>query len=304
MMTDNPLFSEVLREWYQLKSRELSPGTQNNYRITMEHFVIPALGDIPVQDITYEVIQKYLDETKARTKTLKNYMSIIRPAINMAYRHKLIRINPVYDICIPKRQQAAVQIFTMTEIQKMMAACNHEWKRYAIELGFRTGMRIGEVLALRWDDVNFEERYLIVNWTITYSKQTGLITKHPKTKTSIRRIDLDSPTLELLHSIPYNGDIVLAGARGDLRYGVYMQMAQICDRAGIRRRTFHSLRHTHASILFAQGVPLLEIQRRLGHSDPMTTLKTYIHFIPGQQEKAVEIMEQIELHKLYHASTP
>ena len=150
-------------------------------------------------------------------------------------------------------------------------------------------MRIGEILALKWEDVNFEQEFLMVRRTVSHCQNGVREICAPKTKASTRRIDLDKATMQMLLSVDRTGDFVFCKKDGTiLSRGVICQsFKRLCKTADVSYKSFHTLRHTHASVLLAANVHPKIVQERLGHAKISTTVDTYSHLIPGMQKVAV-----------------
>lgn len=171
-----------------------------------------------------------------------------------------------------------------------------QYKKDLIQIAFRTGMRIGEILTLKWSDINFEENYLIVNRTLSVYNNGHVIINAPKTPRSHRAIDLDSVTISILKRImSENGtsnDFIFTKKNGEIYSRQCVRLYELCDKAGIPRRNFHSLRHTHISYCLSHKIDITTVQSRAGHTDATTTLH-YAHVLPGTQLAAAKLMGQI-----------
>ena len=292
-MTENPSFEEVLREWLRLKSRSLKASTAYSYRLIAERRIIPALGHLPVSEITVEILEDYIDNL--HLVSTKNYHQIIQPTMDMARRHGLIPYNPCDDLCVRRRQRVPVKVYTTDEVRRLIAAATPQWKKDVIELAFRTGMRSGEIFALRWDDIDFDHGSITVQASCIYTPQQGVQRETPKTACATRCIDIDHHCVEILRKIPRVSAYVFAGTNGEPRYSATLEMSKICDKAGIPRRNLRHMRSTHISLLVTQGVPLTEIQQRVGHASPESLLRFYVQFAVGTQSASVEAFDQIDL---------
>lgn len=156
-------------------------------------------------------------------------------------------------------------------------------------------MRIGEILALKWEDINFDQNFLTVKRTLSSYNNGQSEICEPKTKCSRRRIDLDNVSMEILKNIDKNGEYVFCKKDGSIlsRQCIYQSFKRMCKAADVPYHSFHSLRHTHASILLSANVHPKIVQERLGHAKISTTLDTYSHLIPGIQQVAVKIFNDI-----------
>ena len=271
------LFKDILLEWLRLKSRSLKPSTAYAYQMMIERRIIPALGHLPVTEITIEILEDYIDHL--HLVSTKNYQQVIKPALDMATRRGLIRYNPCDDLVV----------------RKLIAAAPVQWQKDVIELSFRTGMRAGEIFALQWSDVDLSRSSITVRGSCVYAPEHGVQRDIPKTACSIRSIDIDSHCVAILRRTPHTSDYVFGRSNGDPRDSRTIHMGKICDKAGIPRRSLRHMRSTHISLLVARGVSLPEIQRRVGHASPETLLRYYAQFEVGAQDACVEAFDEIDL---------
>jgi integrase len=175
-------------------------------------------------------------------------------------------------------------------------------------LALGTGARRGELLALRWRDIDFDSRRLTIEQALEQTAEHGIRTKETKTKHARRTISLPAHIVAELRAhhaaqaeqrlalgmgrAPEDAT-VLAGLDGKPLSPdtVSKQWERTMDALGRPEITLHSLRHTHASMLIASGMDILTISRRLGHANPTVTLNVYGHLIAGSDDKAAQIME-------------
>lgn len=205
--------------------------------------------------------------------------------------------NPYHGIKVPKDKEIKeINIFTEDEMEKIINVKGFSnQKKHIVTLAYGTGMRIGEILVLKWEDINFQNHFLTVQRTLSgYDNKSPEICE-PKTKASRRRIDLDDVCMCMFNSIERNGEFVFHKADGTIlsRQCVTSSFKRMCKAANVTYRSFHSIRHTHASILLTNGVYPQIVQERLGHAKIGTTIDTYGHLIPGMQKVAVDIFNKI-----------
>ena len=191
----------------------------------------------------------------------------------------------------------------------LMEAAENTHMFLPILIGFCTGMRRGEVLALRWSDLDLENARLTVNQSLTETREGGLLFKSPKNKSSRRTIALppmlvdalkehrakQQKTRELFGADYPSYDLVLPLPDGtpwppDRFTDAYTAFARRNGAKGIR---FHDLRHTHASELLRRGTPLKTVSKRLGHSTSKITLDTYGHLMDGDDERAAKTVQKV-----------
>jgi len=177
------------------------------------------------------------------------------------------------------------------------------------QLALTTGMRLGELLGLSWNDLDWDRQTLSVKRQLTRIRGEGLVLTPPKTKAALRTIKLGASTWSILkshHKSQYMAqscrdpdwqekDLVFTQTNGK-PYGprqVQKAYKRILNAAGLPNMRFHDLRHTAATHMIAKGVDMSTVKRRLGHTKVSTTFDNYVHAVPGMQEKAAAVMDEI-----------
>ena len=216
---------------------------------------------------------------------------------------RLIHSNPVEDVSKPKVQRHELVVLEPAESAVLLATARSTRMFPLIFLALGTGLRRGEVLGLRWSDVDLERRTLTVAQSLEQTKE-GLRFKTPKTKRSRRTLALSPSLTEVLQAHRATqaadrlalglgrdpGGLIFTRIDGDAIQpdSVTKMFARIVTRAKVRPISFHGLRHTHATDLLRAGVHPKITSERLGHASIAITMDTYSHAIPGLQEDAAQ----------------
>lgn len=291
------IYSEILNLWIKHKEPEIRNSTRRNYSYAISKWINPKLGHISISDINRNMIQEYIVNLakKYRRETVINITKVLSQSFKYAVYNNYISDNPYKDIKIPRdKEYKEIQVFDAEEINKILSVKGFPVQKSMVNLAFRTGMRIGEILTLKWEDINIESGFLTVRRTLsTYTNGKAEICP-PKTKYSKRRIDLDIQSLKMLESIEKKGEFIFCKKDKTIFSRQYINQVfrKMCKNAGVPYRCFHSLRHTHATILLAANVNPKVVQIRLGHSTISTTLDIYSHLIPGMQSIAVNVFNK------------
>lgn len=254
------------------------------------------------------------------TETVKGYRRILRTLFNEAVRYDWITKNPV---CATKvganggnsslRPVTEKEVFSFSEVKqflKMLDTIPAENinKKIPIKFMLLTGLRIGEMLGLRWEDIDFNKKVVHVKRNRMYHKGFGIYEKEPKTKTSRRDVPLNDSLIADL--IKYMDWFRLADKDFDKHLDKYYVTVNFAREplfphiAGtwlkayerewdMKEVTCHGLRHTYCSMLLSQNVPIQTVSKYMGHSDSTVTLKVYSHFIPDTQEKVICALNNI-----------
>lgn len=297
------LYKELLQLWIEEKRKEVRTSTCDNYLYTINNRVVPVLGDMEISLITKRILQDFVFKLFCteglKHETVVNIAKVLSQSFKFALEYDLIKESPFRNIIIPKdKEHKEINPFTLEEIKRLLELKNYSiQKKNIINIAFRTGLRIGEILTLKWDDINFEHKFLMVRRTMS-SYQNGTVEIcEPKTKSSKRRVDLDKNIIKILSEIEHNGEYVFCKEDGTIfsRQSITSSFKRMCNAAQVPYRNFHTLRHTHASILLVQGVYPAIVQERLGHCDISTTVNIYGHFTLGMQKEAVNIFDTIDM---------
>ena len=306
------LFVDFLSDWLNDMKDVIKPSTFETYKITVNKKIIPyfekkeyVLTDIKPRDITEFL--KYLklygknNSSGLSYKSVRNIYGILSVAFNFAYKNDMIVKNPILDCSMPtfeKDIKKEVVIYTPDEVQKLLkvAKDSHSHIYLFLLLALFSGARRGELLALTWNDVDYDNKTLSItkSRTGTYKDVTALITT-PKTNASNRVIPLTDNVISELRAEQERQQydkLLLGNAYVDNHNFIirnklgkpYTNLScinrvvyRLMDKAGLKRCTIHGLRHTVASILDSNGIPIQEISILLGHENIKTTENIYIH---------------------------
>lgn len=291
-------FTKAAEEWFEYKKPFGRVSTLKSYS-TLKNTLIRDFKDCDTENIKRSDIQRYINlcgEIYTK-KTVISRLKIIRQIFSYVEEQDEDFISPVSKIKIPCcKNPKEVIVSTLSDINKLMKVECPQYKKDLIQIAFRTGMRIGEILTLKWSDVNFEENYLVVHRTLSVYNNGNAIINAPKTPRSHRAIDLDIVTMNILKRIMsekgISNDFIFTKKNGKIYSRQCIRLYELCDKAGIPRRNFHSLRHTHISYCLSHKVDIITVQSRAGHTDATTTLH-YAHVLPGTQLAAAKLMGQI-----------
>lgn len=291
-------YKKVLELWLENKRLDVRNSTIYNYESAIRNWISPKFGDREVEEITKTEIQDYFCEIteKYATETIFTMEKVFAMSFRWALEEGCITINPFLGVVVPKTNTVKdLNVFTEDEVKAILQSCKFEYQRDMILLSYRTGMRIGEIIALKWDDINIEQAFLMVQRTLSTYRNGKPEFGEPKTKTSRRRIDLDKASIEMLkrRKTVDSREFVFCKFDGSVYSREAIHMKDICATAGVRHRSFHAFRHTHASVLLSRGVHPKIVQERLGHAYISITLDTYSHLIPSMQKIVVEVFDNL-----------
>lgn len=309
--TEAPTLSSFVRdEWLPSMRGRLKPSTWDSYRRNMELHVLPILGESRLDVLTPRQLNGLygtLLESGRRNgagglsaTTVRYIHVILHGALTDAADLGLVAENPASRAKPPKlcRSGPETSVWCAAELHRFLVAIADEPLYPAVHLAALTGMRRGEILGLRWGDLDLPNRRLVVRHTLV-SIAYEVHDSTPKTHRP-RQVELDQVTASTLtrhrsavaasgRSVGFS-DLVFTDEAGDrLHPDLFTQrFDRLVARSGLRRIRLHDLRHTHATLGLAAGVPVRVMSERLGHASPEFTMRQYQHVLPGMQAAAAQ----------------
>jgi integrase len=276
----------------------LKYATQRSYSLLLRVHLLPRFRDSRLCDITRAEVQQFITgklKDGYAWETTSHFRTLLSKIMGTAVSWNYLSDNPVRGIKMPERTLKRPHRFlTMDEVRRLITA-SEEPVRTIVMLATMTGLRIGEILALRWGRINLAAGTLRVEETC-YHGRFGT----PKTKASRRELPLPSAIVQALlthrsRSSDVSGKaLVFCTSNGTPLASNNLRKRQLrpaCLRAGLAPINWHALRHTHGTLLHEQGTPLRVAQAQLGHSHMTTTLEIYTHASANAQRQAVEQLE-------------
>jgi integrase len=294
------------RDW---AATNVSPKTAERYSELLRTHIRPTLGGKPMQAIRVQDLNKlYTDlHDKIAPRTVKHVHRLLHRVFGHAETWGAIKRNVVALVDSPKAPATEAPALQLAEIPKMFEAIRGRNLFPIAVVALGTGMRRGELCALRWQDVDLDGAKLQVERSLEQTRKGGLRFKSPKSARGRRSISLSPVVVAELRahwkaqqeqrlSLGLGGaapdGLVFANWDGSPRLpnGLTKEFADAMERAGLPHVRLHTLRHTHASQLITSGMDILTVSRRLGHSSPAITLTVYGHLL-SPDDRAAEIMQ-------------
>jgi len=302
----NMRFGDWIVYWYENHCQPtIRATTQKGYEEWIYVHAIPALGQIPLNKLTQADCQKFLNEMKANgrkihrdtkgpemsERSVRSCYHVIRMSLERAIKDGLIKKNPILGCKLPPPEQKEMKVLSGEEIQRFLLQAKEEGMYELFLLDLTTGMRRGELLALRWDDLDFATGKLRIDKQIC-PVGGKLIVSEPKTKAANRTIILPPAMVEVLAEYK-------KGIFSDLMFPSRVKPEQPIDpgyvrkrlqiilkRAGCKSVRFHDLRHTFATMSLENGMDVKTLSTIIGHVSSATTLNTYTHVTDEMRQKA------------------
>jgi len=307
---------EYLEFWLNSSARHrVRASTLDSYAQKVRLYVRPILGHILLQKLTPAQVQALYNELLAGNqtraaispRTVRYVHAILHRAIKEALGLGLVSRNVTESVSPPKAVRPPIKTWDVADIQRFLAIAEPDGYSPLWLIALHTGMRRGELLGLRWRDVDLAKGVLRVQQILSTVKDGDRFTP-PKTASGRRTIALDGPSIMALKdhrihqkerrlavgAVWQDHDLVFASDIGTpIDHGnVYHRFVALVKKAEVPRISFHGLRHTHATLLMKHGVHPKVASERLGHADITITLQTYSHVLPQMQQEAASIFAE------------
>lgn len=308
LINDKTTVEQWLNLWIdKYKKNTFTTRTYEEYKTLIKVHLIPSIGKIELQKLKTSDLQTlYTEKIKdgKSPQTVKHIHVCINGALKQAIKERIIMNNPASNCELPKIERKQIDTLNSKEIKKLLESNkdHHLYPLLLLELG--TGLRRAELLALKWHNIDLDNGILYVEGNISETKKGVIYQTTPKTKSSVRSVSLPDSVITELKSYQKKAknnsdDIVFPNHKGKyMRPSTLTQIFKYTwlHNAGLSQRSFHSLRHTHATMLLAQNVHAKIVQQRLGHANISTTLDIYSHALPDmQKDAAIKINKVLQL---------
>lgn len=289
-------FAEMAAHWIgAVVPARCKESTTREYRAILKNYILPEFGKIPPPEITRAAIRDFLLKQTLSRSTVGHMKAVISGVLNEAVERELIQVNPALQLqrLFPrqKRQRAAVAPLTADELRHFLATAKDGFPGDFPLLLFlaRTGVRLGEALALKWEDIAWKYYFA----TIERSVSRGVITT-PKSGHS-RRVDISPQLMETLEPLKGEGLVFRDQVGGMINPENWRKrnFARILAASELRRFRIHDLRHTYATLRIAKGDNLADVSCQLGHHSVAFTLNIYYHWLPGGKKSEVSGLDSL-----------
>jgi len=304
--------AEFLAQWLESYARpNTAPKTYLRYEAIVRIHLTPALGAIALTKLRPLHVQRTYAQLLAKGLSARSVLHchrVLKGALSHALKWQLTSRNPADSVDPPTPSRYEVKAIEAEQVKALLATADATRYGSLINLAVMTGLRVGELLGLRWKDVDLDGRVLSVRQTCQWLPREGFIFRQPKTYRSTRPVSLGGATIERLrqHRIQQledrlavgpayeDRDLVFADAIGRPVHPSSLRQVwlTITKTVGLKLR-LHDLRHIHASLLLHQGVHPKVVSERLGHSTVGITLDLYSHVTPTLQAQAAEQIEAL-----------
>lgn len=302
--------ARYLNQWLATAQPSLRPHTHALYSDMVRLHITPTLGKHRLDRLRADAIQRLLSD-KLREglspRTVQIIHSVLYRALKAAHKWRLIPHNPSETVTPPRQQRKEIRTWTEEQARCFLAGIQDDRLHPLYHLALATGLRMGELLALHWQDVNLDKGMIQVRRTIQYLPGKGLTESETKTRRAQRQVVLPLATTRLLreHKARQLEERRLLGTPASLYVfststgtpfasrNIYRHFNSHIKRLRLPRLRLHDLRHTAATLMLGRGINPKIVQEMLGHSSITLTLDTYSHVTPTMQEQAALVMNDI-----------
>ena len=313
-------YKELASLWWESYKHTVKPNTQLNVRRLLDNHILPLFGSYKLDKLTTPLIQNIVNKLADKTNKGEDGAFLYYDSLHALNKRILqygvvmqaIPFNPAREVILPRNTQKAkrekIKHFDNQELKKFLDyldSLNLNKFRYYYEntlykFLLATGCRINEALALSWSDIDLDNAIVHITKTLNYKQETN----SPKSKTSLRDIDIDQATVSMLKQykrrqvqeawqLGRSETVVFSDFIHEYPNNRTLQtrLRTHFKRAKVTNIGFHGFRHTHASLLLNSGIPYKELQHRLGHSTLSMTMDVYSHLSKENAKKAVSFYE-------------
>ena len=300
-----------LRTWYELYAKpNVRTATANRYQLIIEQYTVPRIGNIKLKKLTTRHLQKLYKELLESgrihvgknqdkglsTTTVHSVHLMLHCALERAVKERLIPRNPCEDCIVPKPRKLDMKILPPEHMKAYLEAAERRGLLPMFYLELVSGLRKGELVALRLDDLNIQQRTISVSKQYVRNPDGSLELTRPKTENSVRLVSIPQAAVDLLiqeHTLhPDSPYLFPSPLTGEMYHpdSVVNFHKKILRDAGLGHLRFHDLRHTFATTALQNGVDVKTVSSMLGHFDAGFTLRTYTHATRQKQDEAAQTM--------------
>jgi integrase len=287
-------------------------SSYRRYGVLLNHHILPAIGHIQLQKLTAQQVQAFYARKLKEglsVSMVRGMHALLHKALAQAVRWKILSVNVCDAVSVPAATRHEIETLSKEQAQRLLEAAKGHRLEALLTVALATGMRKGELLALRWEDVDFEDMSLQVKRTIVGQFNGEYRENEPKTASGRRKVLLPQFAIDALKQERIrqlearlqvgeawiDRDLVFCNVNGDFLplTTLYESFKALLKKAGLPPIRFHDLRHSAATILLSMGVSAKVIQELLGHSQISITLGTYSHVLPSMQKEATQKMDDL-----------
>ena len=287
---------ELLREFLDESKSTKEASTWRGYKRVCEGHLLPIFEKVEIQDLHPAMLRKWIRSLNCTTKTVANILTPLRAIIDQALVDQYIKENPLNSIIVDKllnketkKSDYKPDPFSIDEINAILNTSEGQ-VRLLFQFAFFTGLRISELIGLRWEDIDWQNKLINVEETVVAKESKG-----PKTDAGVRDVLILPPALEALeqqkqYTLSLKGR-VFHNPQTNKPWETSQQVRRtqwmhILKKAKVRYRNTYQTRHTYASMMLSQGENIMWVSKQMGHVDVEMVIKTYGRWIPDSSTQS------------------
>ncbi len=315
--------TDYLTSWLTNEAPTMRRKTMMHYSQLIRDYIAPYIGKVTLGNLRTADLQELytqLINRKVGIPTIRKVHKLLHSSLGLAVETSLIGRNPASYAHPPRESMSEMKILDEQQVnQFLVSIIGHKWEAL-FHLAITTGMRRGELIGLKWDDVDWIKRTITIQRQLSPPDNTGVRFLSLKTKSGKRSVKLGEKTIlvlrdhyerqQLRRQAAGNGwidcGLIFPNTKGVpiSACHLYRVFQELLEAAGLPKIRFHDLRHTSASLMLNNDIPPIVVSRRLGHSKASTTLDLYGHQLPSMQAEAAELMDNLVTPITLHSIAP
>ena len=294
-------FEEISKKWLEMKKNSIKESTYCNYMFIIDKYLMPTLRKTSLRKLIDYNYNNFIQELKTNlsVKTVRDITNVLKSILKYSQEEYTCSIN-LKSINMPKLNVAKIKVLNKREKGKLERYClkQNTLKSLGVVVCLYTGLRIGELCALKWEDIDLEEKVIFVRKTlqrvyIEKENNSKIIINSPKTTSSIRRVPINNKLYEILKPLKKeykNEDFFLTGSNEKyVEPRNYQNLFKLLlSECKVKPYKFHILRHTFATYCIEVGMDAKSLSEILGHSNVNITLSRYVHSSDKIKKKFLE----------------
>lgn len=308
------LFSDFLKKWLESIKFTISKTTYSTYKFTIYGVICPYFekNKIKLADLKANHIQEFYayksSVDKVSNNTILHYQAYIHNALQFAVKSEMISKNVAENVTLPKKQKFISKFYTATELKQLLEFSKGTDLETVILIAVWFGLRRGEIIGLKWENIDFENKTLSVEGTMVMVGSKQQYSHSTKSRSSIRAFPMSNDCIEYFkylkkrqeqnkkelrgHYINKWRDFVCVKQNGQILNLDYVTRAfpKLCEKYGLPKIRLHELRHSNISLLISSGASIKEVQEWAGHSSYSTTADIYAHI---QAQNKIKLTQSI-----------
>jgi Site-specific recombinase XerD len=310
--TKHTTLNEFTEYWFEnIRKMEVDPTTYYNNQLYFKNHIKESLGRLKLQKIDLRDCQQFVKELVDKgfaRNTIDRICTMLKKIFDVAIEYEIINVNYMRKVTLPKRMKKNLNIWTLDQAIHFLKSTKDKRYHCVYALALLAGLRQGEILGLRWCDIDWDSKKIFIRQTLTFS---GKILKDgAKTNAGNRPVTIPNQLMDIL-KLQRERYEELKGKLGDEFIDIDIVIFNLANgktvfpgnllkaykrdvkSSGLPHIRFHDMRHSHATLLLYKGINVKVISERLGHTKVGVTLDTYSHVLPSMQQEVADTLEEI-----------